>query len=181
MNVKKMDVKKEIVMPIVVLTAVCIVVSLLLAVTNSYTAPVIEEAAKQREDAVRIEILPDADSFEPVEDGKFPDTVKSVYRAENGAGFVFTLEVEGYGGKIGVIMGIDSEGHISDAKVLSHTETAGLGSKLSEPEYTDQYKGKGKDLENIEAISGATVSSRAFESAVKGAFEVFESLEGGKG
>ena len=89
--------KNDFVLPIVVLTVICIVVSLALAFTEQATAPIIAAAEKAAAEAAEREVLPSADSFELVQATGLPVGVTEVYRATNGAGFVFMVEGKGYG------------------------------------------------------------------------------------
>ena len=75
--------------PIVVLCAICIVVTAALAATNAATAPVIEAATLEAQRQARMELLPDADNFTEVT-GIQVENVSAVYTADNGAGVVIT-------------------------------------------------------------------------------------------
>ena len=86
--------------PIVVLSLICVVVTGALAATNEVTAPIIEEATIAAENAARAEVLPEADSFSPVE-GIAVEGVSAVYTADNGAGAAITASAKGYGGERG--------------------------------------------------------------------------------
>ncbi len=166
--------KKELLLPIVVLFSICLVVSAALALTNSVTAPLIEEAERAAAEAARLEVLPEASGFERVELEGLPQNVTEVYRAQNGAGFVFMLSTKGYGGAIRLICGVDAAGNITATKVLGHTETQGLGSKITGTAFGDQFIGKDRELEGVSAISGATISTRAYINAVKDAFTALD-------
>jgi len=166
--------KKDFLFPIIALTAICLLISAALAVTNSFTEPVIDKAAAERAEAARAEVIPEADGFEPVRVDNLPASVTEVYRATNGAGCVFMITAAGYGGEIKLICGIGPDGRILETKVLSHSETKGLGSKITEPEFAGQFPGKGSDLSGVDAISGATISSRAYIDAVKDALKAYE-------
>ena len=85
--------------PIVVLSLICVVVTGALAATNEVTAPIIEEATIAAENAARAEVLPEADSFSPVE-GITVEGVSAVYTADNGAGAAITASAKGYGGDV---------------------------------------------------------------------------------
>jgi electron transport complex protein RnfG len=168
--------KKDFAAPVISLTAICLVISLALAVTNGVTAPVIAAAARTRAEAAQKEVLPEADSFEAV-DVELPDGVTEAYRAVNGAGYVFMLSASGYGGDISIIAGIDGEGRITAVKTLSHSETEGLGAKITTPEFTGQFAGA-DSTQGADAISGATISSKAFLGAIETAFTAYELLKG---
>lgn len=166
--------KKDFVMPILVLTVICLVVSAALAFTNAKTAPIIEETARKTAEAARIEMLPEADSFELMELTDLPGSVTEVYRAENGAGYVFMLETKGYGGIISMICGMDADGVITDCKALSHSETKGLGSKITDSSFRDQFSGTNSSLEGVSTITGASISSGAYINAIRDAFAAYE-------
>lgn len=168
----------EIIKPILVLTGICLVVSALLAYVNTVTSPVIAEAEQKAAQEAMAEVLPEASSFEMISIKDAPDRVNGAYRAENGAGYVFMLTTKGYGGDMKLICGIKSDGTIEACKTLSHSETSGLGSKTAEDPYKSQYCGKSADtLNKVDAISGATISSTAYKSAVEDAFEAFNSIK----
>ena len=165
------------VMCLIVLTAICLVISAALAFTNEITAPIIEAGAVDRENNARSEVLPEADEFELVELSGAPETIDSVYKSLNDAGYVFTVTVKGYGGDMQIMCGIDNEGLITCCKTMSHSETAGLGAKTAESEYKDQYIGCDETLSSVQAISGATISSKAYEGAVRDAFTAYNMIK----
>ena len=80
---------KDFLKPVLVLTLICLVISAALAFTNEKTAPVIEQAAQAKADAARKEVLPKADEFTKLELSGLPSTVTAVYKANNGAGYVY--------------------------------------------------------------------------------------------
>lgn len=96
---------------------------------------------------------------------------------------VKTFSPEGYSGDVWLMVGIDTTGSIITVAVVRHSETPGLGSKMSAPEFIKQFTGKSsaknklkvsKDGGEIDAISGATISSRAFSEAVELACETYK-------
>jgi electron transport complex protein RnfG len=168
---------KEFVVPAAVLTVICIVVSAALAGTYNVTEPIIEAAKKAEADAARVVVLPDGSDFEEL-DVSGLENIVDAYAAGNGAGYVITAVSKGYGGDMQVMVGIDSEGKITGAKLMSNSETQGIGSKTGDESYTSQYIGKDSTLEGVNAISGATISSTAFKTAVGSAFQAYGSLAG---
>ena len=168
---------KEFVVPAAVLTAICLVVSGALAGTYQLTEPVIEAAKRAEADASRVVVLPDGKNFEEVSASGL-DNIVDAYKAGNGAGYVITGKSKGYGGDLQVMAGIDKDGKIAGVKLMDNNETQGIGSKTGEASYTDQYKGKDSTLDGVTTISGATVSSKAFESAVNTIFQAYGSLAG---
>ena len=91
-----MSKKADVIKSIVVLAVICLVISGALAIVNSFTAPVIENAAAERENQARQSVMPEAASFEPLEQSDFPEGVVSGYQGLDSAsetvGYVFTVE-----------------------------------------------------------------------------------------
>lgn len=160
---KKNSTWNDILKPVVVLTAICFVVSGILGFTNGITAPIIEENARLAADAARIELLPEATTgFEMVE-GVDMEGVAEVYKALNGAGYTITSFSKGYGGNINLMFAFDKDGKVVNMKVLSHQETKGLGSKIENPEFIRGFIGATGEVTSgdIDMIGGATISSNA--------------------
>ena len=167
--------------PIVVLCVICIVITGALAATNSVTAPIIEAATIKAQNEARFELLPDADEFTKVE-GISVDNVSDVYTANNGVGTVVTSSAKGYGGTMTVMVAFTPEGNIKQLKVTEAAETKGIGSNDSESaSYWENYAGKsgahaltlGTD---VDAYSGATISSKALNAAVNAAIEAYNMI-----
>lgn len=83
-----------------------------------------------------------------------------------GKGKAIAVTTRGYGGPIELMVGIDGKGKVSGVKVLNHRETPGLGANIVGTKFLDQFKGKTFDdpiepKKDIDAITGATISSRA--------------------
>ena len=166
-----------------VLTVICLVISAALAVVNSVTAPVIEAATLERETASRKQVLPQAASFEPIS-GTFPASVHHAHCGtdENGAvvGYVFTAKNHGFGGNITVMTAIDCGGKIVAVSTLDVTsETSTLGGLTAKESYTSMYAGKDAALDGVTAISGATITSVAYEQCVLDAFAAFDAVKEG--
>lgn len=169
------------------------VAALLLALTNSVTAGTIAERSEQANAEARKLVLESAETFEEVKDAKLDNStgveVAEIFEAKDASGNTvgYTLKVlpSGYGGAIELMVGIDSaNGQVSGINVVSNSETAGLGAKATDPEFSDQYKGKPLEalsvLKNgtpgdteIKAISGATITSTAVTNGVNAAIEVY--------
>ncbi len=114
-------------------------------------------------------------------------------KAEDGSivGYaVIALAPNGFSGEFPVMVGIDKEGKIIDTYVLEHKETPGLGSKMTEEGFKSQFRGKSldntkwqvkKDGGDIDAITAATISSRAFTAGILRALKADNTLmEGNK-
>ena len=172
----------EIIKPVLVLVCICLVVTALLAYINSVTSPIIAKAEQEKTEQAMSEVLAEADGFNPLEIENLPERVTEVYSAQNGSGYVFMLTTKGYGGDMKLICGMKADGTIEQCKTLSHAETSGLGSKTAEDPYRNQYSGKSDDtLSEVDAITGATISSTAYKNAIEDAFKAFDMVkEAGK-
>lgn len=167
--------------PIVVLCVICIVITGALAATNAATAPVIAEATRLAQEQARTELLPEADGFEKVE-GVAVDNVSDIYAATNGTGYVITSAAKGYGGTMTVMTSFTPEGQIKQVKVTEAQETQGIGSNVStKKDYWDKYAGLDGTApltlgQDVDAYSGATISSRALNSAVNSAIAAYNAI-----
>jgi electron transport complex protein RnfG len=184
---------RDILKPAAVLLVVCVVVSAALAFTYSITKVTIKERAlleaeearrEVQEAAERFEIL---DDFESLKEGRPElDVVKEAYtgfKGNDATGHVFAVVVKGYGGDLKMTVGIDLSGNITGVKIGENSETPGLGSKVTEDNFLVQFQGinpqnplkvvktEGTRPEEIDAVSGATISSRAVVSGVQAAAE----------
>ena len=170
---------KDIVKPIAVLAAICLVVTALLATVNAVTAPIIAEADAKAAAKARQEVLAGAEDFEPL-DLTLPEGVTEAYKATNGAGYVFKLETKGYGGTITMMCGVKADGSIESVQTLSHSETSGIGSRVVDNAagYNKNYAGKTADnYDEVDAVTGATISSKAYKKAVASAFDAYQTVK----
>ena len=107
----------------------------------------------------------------------------------NSIGYALRVEARGYDGMIELMVGVTNEGVVEGIKILSHTETPGLGANAANPSFTDQFKEKHKLLsvttsgnpadDEISAITGATITTDAVIDGVNKAIEYVQSQEGG--
>lgn len=175
----KSSVKADFVMPILVLMLICLVMSGLLAATNFITEPIITEGDTLRAEQARIAALPEADGFTKL-DFTAPEgsTVSEIYEATNGAGYVFMVKTTGYGakGSLQIICSIDAEGKIVNTDTLAHDETPGLGTKVTEDGFRSQFPGVDSSMSGVDTISGATISSSAYVSAIRDVFDAYDSI-----
>lgn len=168
------------------LALACIISGMVIAATYYVTNPVAEaEAIKLRNKAMQ-DIVPQASSFKAIkghegwfkakQDGK---TIAYIVPSEN----------SGYGGAIKMIVGLTPEGKVITYKILKHNETPGLGDKANKPQFIKQFAGKDYEelkvvkvstQKNIQALTGATVTSIAVTNAVRYAIEDLEDYLDGK-
>ena len=175
---KKNSTWNELLKPVVVLTVICAVVSAALAAVNGITAPIIAEAAAKAADAARYELLPEADGFEEIE--VEVEGVTSMHKATNGVGYVIAAQGNGYGGNgsVKLMIAYDNDGNITNITVTDCSgETPGIGDKIvKEAWFMEQFlglNGEAKKGENVDTISGTTISSGAALNAVNAAYKAF--------
>lgn len=168
--------------PIIILTAIAIICTWAVAATFNATAPEIARVEAERAAGARMEVLPMADDFFEFTGYELPEGVASAFRATNGTGFVFQAFARGYGGNVPVMVGMDTQGNIVGIRVLSHSETRGLGDRIENPEYLALFYGLSSP-DGVDGISGATVSVNALKNSLRSAaaaFEQFHDLEPGE-
>ncbi|HWR40472.1 MAG TPA: RnfABCDGE type electron transport complex subunit G [Patescibacteria group bacterium] len=159
------------------LTITCFVSGIIIAGTFAITEPAAHaQRIKAKNDAMR-ELVKDAESFKAV-DGK-----EGWYEALKGGkvvAYVVPATDKGYGGAIEMLAAVTPDGKSMDFKVLKHAETPGLGDKMVEPKFRKQFAGKAAtDLEvvkvptdkNIQALTGATITSRAVTKGIREAVD----------
>lgn len=112
------------------------------------------------------------------------EPVYEVLEGENVVGYCVELASPGFGGDISMTVGFEADGSILGVSIVSLSETPGLGSRVQEAAYLDQYKGQSGTLtlgEDVDAIAGATVSSRAVLNGVNRAVEILNrTVKGGE-
>ena len=169
-----------------VLFAVSAIVAGVLGVVNELTYPVID-AQKQAKTAAAFASVLQADRFELI-DFSNPDfpTVQTVHKAE-GAGYVVTSTFSGAQGNITLAVGVDSAGKCSGISVIEHAETSGLGANAASTgevgvNFRAQFVGQDESIAlsnnggSIDALTGATITSRAITEAVATSIQAVKSL-----
>jgi Na+-translocating ferredoxin:NAD+ oxidoreductase subunit G len=164
------------------LTLISLVMSAALTFVYLKTKGPIEVAAKQAEiDAIK-KVSPDFDN-NPITDAQSMDgvTIYPVKKQNETAGFAIkTYTDKGFSGHIELMAGFRSDGTINNIAILQQKETPGLGTKIADPEFLNQFLGKNpgtftlkvkKDGGQVDAITAATVSSRAFCDAMQRAYD----------
>lgn len=165
-----------------VITAIA---GLALGITNALTKDPIARQAELQAVQARQTVLPEADEFKEVTESR--EGIDSAFLGvENGetVGCAATVTVKGYGGDIEVTVGMDTDGCITGVTVggSSFSESPGFGARAKEPDFVDQFLGleSGIDLgTDIDAITGATITSQAVTDGVNQASEYIMSLLSG--
>ncbi|MDY4191340.1 MAG: FMN-binding protein [Oscillospiraceae bacterium] len=173
-----MKLTKEFLIPVAVLTVICLVVSAALAFTYQATAPVIEEAKNAKANEARAVVLEGASGFEKM-DVTMPEGGVDCYKETSGAGYVITVTTSGYGGAFNMMVGIKADGTISGIQMMDHQETPGFGAKLAEESYAAGYRGKSSaDFSDVAGVAGATITSGAYKKGLGTAFEIYGAASG---
>jgi len=161
----------------ITLAVICIAASASLAAVNSLTKPRILAQAKAEEEAGLKEVMPDAVNFEPVKSGDDVIYYKAYGKDGRFLGAVFKAAGKGYSSTIETIAGITKDGTITAIKVMSQNETPGLGARVVETPFTGQFVNKNtQNLTEVQAITGATISSKAVIDSVKKKAEEIKGL-----
>jgi len=167
-----------------ILALICVAAAGLLATVNSFTRSKIIEQLQQEERAALKEVMPNAVKFNEVRNDKGEEVLyyKAFDNQDKLIGFVFKASSKGYSSVIETLAGILLDDRISAIKVISQNETPGLGVRITEKKFTDQFKSKNSlDLSGVETIAGATISSRAVINSVKKkSQEIKELIKNGK-
>ncbi len=178
----------DFVKPIVVLTVIAAVMAALLGGTNLLTKAKIESLAAANEKAA-VEKVIKAEKYEKLA-LDYEGSEYTYFLAKNNgekAGYAFTLSQNGYGGAVNLVVGIGTDGKITAIEITDvSNETPGLGQNAVKPSFTDQFKGKNSSLtvtksgakENeVNAITGATITSKAVTKSVNLAMDLFKYIE----
>ncbi|MCQ2397977.1 MAG: FMN-binding protein [Sphaerochaetaceae bacterium] len=183
---------KKYIKVVLVLTSICAVAAVLLALVNSVTAPIIslheEEAAMKALEEVScgMEIGDRTDMTES-------ETVNHYYKLHIAGGvtggYILDLSGKGYGGALALVACYDPNGKLLAAKIVSENETPGVGKKATLSGYMDKFIGKGTQFpiptakrmltdEEAIAVSGATMTFTGVSKALAAGSELVKSLGG---
>ncbi|NLB73871.1 MAG: RnfABCDGE type electron transport complex subunit G [Firmicutes bacterium] len=186
----------------VVLLIICAVAGAVLAVVDGITRDRIAAQATIRLQQALRDVLPEAEEFrdetETLSLAKaeasaagnvrfaIANKMYTGYSRGERTGFAFMCFPQGYGGVIETVVGVSSSGNVRGVSVIRHSETPGLGASVATREFQMGFVGipagtevkVKKDGGGVDAIAGATVSSRAVANAVNEALQVFEVVSG---
>ena len=158
-----------------ILMIITTVTAVLLAVINMMTEPVIAaNTEKEKQDAI-FEIFEGADRTKSMKDtlgDLYPKEISDVYMVFKGnelLGYCADAASMGFNDNIGMMVGVTSDNKVCGIKILSISDTPGLGMKVTDEGYLAKYNGVSYPVEfgvNADAISGATYSSKGVKNAV---------------
>ena len=165
------------------LATVGLFAGLILAIVNYYTEDMrIQNEIRAKEEG-RKAVLPLAKTFEEIPD--LPDWFRGKDEAGNPVGYVVPMHRRGFECCIKMLVGVDDKYKIVDYRILADKETPGLGSKAKEDKFKKQFAGRDKSnlivsktgkAGAINAITGATITSRAVADGIKDRLELLEKL-----
>lgn len=179
--------REDIIKPVGVLLAICIIIPLALSVTNKVTAKKIAELEKENSKK-NMQSLVSADDFEKCSDGGIE--YYTAIRGGETAAYIFTESAKGYGGDVSVMTAVKPDGTVAGVAILDVSgETPGLGQNAAKESFYSQYAGlkkgvsllkNGAKAENneVDAVTGATITSTAVTRAVNAALDDFEKVKG---
>lgn len=169
------------------LTIACFISGIIIAAVYFITAPVADKNSDMLKQQSMKNLVRDASNFTQV---KNKTEWYEAKKDNSTIGYIVQTESNGYGGPIKMLVAVDKECKVIDYTILSNNETPGLGSKTLDPKFKGQFKGKKlenlvvvkdpSNKEDIQAITGATISSRAVTSGVKQVEKEVKQYVGGK-
>lgn len=169
----------------IVLFLICAVVAGVLGGVYSFTSGPIEAREKEKTETAYRAVLPEGSSFTAVDPSLYASfkTIDKISRADNGAGYVVETTFSGAQGSITMAVGVDNDGKCAGISIIKHSETSGLGevaASSSERGVSFRNSFIGKDetisISDIDAITGATITSKAVTGAVATAIEAVKAL-----
>ena len=152
------------------LLIICAVVALVVSFVNAITVDIIAEAQAREQQAAITRIFGEGAAITECDPLAGTNAVYAI--ADGAEGYCVSLDAKGFGGEIGMMVGVGADGALRGVEIVSHSETPGFGAKADDAEYLSQYIGQGSALalnKEISAISGATISSKAVLAGVNAA------------
>ncbi|MDR2006787.1 MAG: RnfABCDGE type electron transport complex subunit G [Acidaminococcales bacterium] len=178
-----------------ILFIVAAVTGVILGLVYEITLEPIRKTQERLRNEILSEALPEARSFSPIELAPDADPmIQGVQKAlddNRPVGYCFTVASKGYGGLFELIVGITETGKLRAIRILKHSETPGLGAKITLPAFSRQYENRETEKlilvksvsgapDQVQAISGATVTSAAVTNGVNAALDYWKNnLRGG--
>ena len=164
---------KQNIKSVLVLTCICLAVSVMLAVTNHFTKDRIAANNNKAAFEACFVVMPDAKDFEEVNLSEYtglPASLTNAYKEKTGLGYAYKVVVTGKAPNLTIMVGIDNTGKITNSTVVSSGETPSYFGGAIEANYSSQFSGKDSTLAGITTISGATISTKAYMGGVMDAF-----------
>ena len=165
---------------VLVLVCICVAVSVLLAITNSITEPIILENEQKNANAALLEVLPDGGAFVTMDTSSYtlPATISEVFSADNG-GYVFKLSTNGYAPGMVIMCGVSPDGTVAGTKIIASSETPAIGGVAADKFAVSVSGTDISNVDGVDIISGATKTTSAYRNAIKDALNAVIILGGG--
>ena len=158
---------KQLIQPV----AALLIAALVLFLGTTVLSPIAQENKEQELQSILSSLLPGAESFVQEEYTGEDEAISAVYKADNG--YVIETVTAGYAGDITMLVGVNLDGTIASLVVRDMQETYGLGTEaLSDVSFLSQFLWNGTTFtvgENVDALTGATVTSKVVAKAVTSA------------
>jgi len=166
---------KALVLPVIVLVVICLVCSALLAVLNDATAPIIEANTKAETLAAYLSVLPEGTTADDLQDVTVTTAnVTGAVKTADGMAVVQSTAAGYSGNLVTVYAAFDTTGTLTALSVDASTQTTGIGSKTGEESFYGWSASQQVEVGNpVDAIGGATISSRAVVSAINSAIDCY--------
>jgi len=168
--------------PVILITAVVAGSVALLTATDAFTRETIEAQKQEEIKGMLTEMFPDMSRF------AFEDDIYTVYSDGDKLGYAFIAIGKGYSGDIEILVGLEDQATVKGIIIITQTETPGLGTRIAESFFADQFAGLTIDEVafteqggEIDAITGSTISSTAVVKAIRDtALEKIQLIEAGE-
>lgn len=180
--------KNDIIKPVAVLLAICIIIPLALSLTNKITKDKIAELDEKNSRETMVDLI-EADNFTECEFGENEFNYYTAVKDGNIIGYIFKTAEKGYGGDVSVMTAVNTDGTVKSVAILDvSNETPGLGQNAAKESFYSQYadkksgislvkNGAESDKNEVNAVTGATITSTAVNKAVNTALKQFESVK----
>jgi Na+-translocating ferredoxin:NAD+ oxidoreductase subunit G len=158
---------KEIVKTSLNLVVFCFVVAFVLSFFNEMTRERIETNRIERIQSVQRQLI-EAEQYEYMEGFEAPTRVAQALDNGELTGYVVEAQTTGYGGVIQIMYGVNPDFEIQGVRIVSQRETPGLGDQVTREPFLGQFEGRSRnELDQVDTITGATVSSSAVINGVR--------------
>lgn len=176
--------------PALILTAICLVVALALALTYALTKDKIDSGKSGTVNEANLKVMPDADDFAEKETADGEKYLEALDKQDNVIGYVFDTEAQGYAAKIVIKTGITKDGEIKGIEYVEINDSPNQTAAAKEDAFKNQFKkkipankfevvtGTATKDEEIQAITGGTGTSRGVVEAVNKAVDLFNKVTG---
>ncbi len=166
-----------------VLLVITVISSGILAYINSFTQPIINENQRIAKEKARMEVMPDAVSFDSL--GSFNDETifTAVDESGNIIGYTFMASLYGYSSHVKTMVGVTTDLKLNRIKIIEQKETPGLGANCVKPEFQELFIEKyehellvDKDGGKITSLTGATITTRTIANSIRNGINYLDQL-----